>query len=235
MIISHRLEFVFFRVPKCGSTTMETILRMSNLFNDNDDCSPLDIFHVKAFGKGKQTIPDTLNPMDTQRSVIVPHMTPTEAIAAGYLTEEQLHSYTCRAALRDPLARYVSAFCHATAGKPLMNKEIFSSMTHAGKKLGLLHKPQHNYFKYKGEEVCTPIDFRDFQNAVNQMLDEIGQHPNAGPYLTFPVMPNFNRTRGKDATTTRAQYVDTDPSIEAKLRNDLAEDIELYESHYGTL
>ena len=36
MIISHRLKFAFFRVPKTGSTTMEFMLRLSDVFDQND-------------------------------------------------------------------------------------------------------------------------------------------------------------------------------------------------------
>jgi len=216
---------------------METILRMSDLFDDNDDCSPVDAFGIAALGQGKirEKPPSARRAAFGPTSIIAPHMSPAEAVEKGFITEVQLNSYTCYAALRDPFARAVSAFCHATAGQPLMNDMTFKDTVLKGKDLGLLQKPQVEYHFYNGQKVCTPINFQDFQAAVNAMIEVAGQHSNAGPYLTFPVMPNFNRTRGKEAGHNRSNFVDAHPDTKARLTSDLAEDIALYESVYGPL
>lgn len=214
MIISHRLKFAFFRAPKTGSTTTEIMLRICGVFDP-----ALDIMSgLPRFG---------LPGIDDNQ-----HMTPAEAIAAGHLTIEQAREYDMYATLRDPLARAVSIFGHATARlAPITNSaEAFALKVKDGKDFGLLEKRQVEYFFVAGEQVCEPVEFADFVTNLKGLIASIGG-------LDFPVIPNFNVRPLKSEGQNRTNFVDdnSDPAVEIILRNKFADDIAFYESYYGTI
>lgn len=227
MIISHRLKFAFFRVPKTGSTTMETMLRMTGLFDDNDIASPLFRFKIPGLGLGNEMVYYAERDQDVYKAK--PHSTPQECIDNGYITIEQLREYDCYAALRDPYDRAVSVFAQTHARVPETSPEMFAKKIRAGKDYRLLEKPQADYFFVSGEEVLTPVDFRSFVSSLNTLLASV-----PGNTMSFPYIPNFNPTT-KQPNTDRARYVDADSEIKGILATKFADDISLYESHYGTL
>jgi hypothetical protein len=217
MIISHRQKWAYFRVPKTGSTTVETILRMTGAFDQRDICSPLMNFRLTGYN-----MPDAI----AQESV---HGTPAWAIDNGLITPAQLEEYDCYAALRDPLARCVSIFCHVYAGTPMMGKEIFlKNYVHADyhKKWHVLDQHQTEWF-YK--DCITPVDFRSFRGMVNTLMDSIPGNTIA----RFPVLPNFNPTRGKEPEDCRENWIDNDPEVIRILSERFADDMALWERYYG--
>ena len=228
MIISHRLKFAFFRVPKTGSTTMELLLRMTGAFDDRDIASPVIRYAVPGLGVGADRIPEP-SPA-AGRYVAAPHVTPQECIDRGYITIEQLREYSCYAALRDPFDRAVSVFVHAHGRVPEMTKAMFDRTIREGKDYKLLEKPQADYFHVDGEEVLAPVDFGNFVSALNGLLASV-----PGNTIAFPIIPNFNRSIGKEPEHNRANYVDAHPELKAILTTKLAADVELYERHFGPL
>ena len=217
MIISHRLKFAFFRSPKTGSTTTELILRMSGLFDDDDILSPIPRYDLDGTKEAH------------------PHVDPDEAFEKGWLTMEQAREYSMFSTLRDPFARAVSGFSHAFANMPILNQKEFAKATLEGRAFGLLEKPQVDYFYCQGEKVCEPVDFRNFQQSVKDFVKMIGRLPGAATPIEFPVIPNFNLTIGKQKEHNRANFVDANPEVKAKLSIKHAADIALYEAHYGKL
>ncbi len=226
MIISHRLKFAFFRIPKTGSTTTEVILRMTGLFDENDFASHIERFRIPS-----------INLPAFDRSTLAKdrprhgHATPTEAIAQGLITKAQLIEYDSYATLRDPLDRSVSVFAHAMGQPGLMAPELFKKVTTGLEDFGILERPQTEYFLVDGDQVLAPLDFSDFVVEVRQMLVQLHANPAAVlPSELVPLIPNFNVTRGKDSEVSKANFIDAESRIilEAKHAGDLA----LFEANF---
>ena len=82
MIISHRHKFAFFRIPKTGSTTVAFMLRMCDVFGDDDV-----VTNAPVGGFPPINCDPTIRGEDGGTS---PHMTPQEAVAAGFIMVAQL-------------------------------------------------------------------------------------------------------------------------------------------------
>lgn len=221
MIISHRLKFAFFRSPKTGSTTTELILRMCGVFDeDRDVVSAMPRYGLTGDHAGE------------------PHLSPSEAIEKGFLTIEQAREYKMFATLRDPYGRAVSIFGHAHQRlSGINNKDVFEEMTLRDAEFGLLEKPQVDYFYVGDEQVCEPVDFRDFASSVKSFLkNDVGSLPGGATPIEFPVIPNFNVTGGKGPSHNRVAWIDhVNPKVKQRLATKYAADITLWEKYYGTL
>lgn len=226
MIISHRLKFAFFRIPKTGSTTTEIILRMTGLFDENDFASHLQRFRIPPINLPEFN-PD-MPPKDRPRDG---HATPTDAIADGLITKAQLIEYDSYATLRDPLARSISVFAHAMGQPGLLAPEGFKILTAEHRDFGILERPQTEYFLIDGDQVLTPLDFSDFVGSIRRMIVKLHANPEAVlPTEMVPLIPNFNVTRGKDASVNKTTFIDAESRtiLEAKHAGDLA----LFETNF---
>lgn len=212
MIISHAKKFAFFRVPKCGSTTSEFMLRMSDAFDDS-----VDIMTHNFGGFKMKNIPAELHARVVSRQRRIPggnlrvferpqqpadlpetgeitglnvaHISPTEAIDNGMITIEQLREYKCYAFLRDPYDRYVSAFIFG--GGPLALPEMMlKSVLQPGFDLGLIEKSQWNWFFVDGEQVVEPLDFSNYTEELKRIIIEVGGYP-------FNNIPRLNPAVGR--------------------------------------
>ena len=170
MIISHRHKFVFFRVPKTGSTTAEFMLRMCGAFNDEDIMTVLGIGQFPAVN-----IIDARTQMRAGQEVAEafkfgPHMTPQNVIDAGLLTLDQIREYDCYAFVREPKARHLSGCVHSIGrhSTPVLIHRLLDQTLHpkVERTLGLLTIPQKTYFEVDGERVVTPLDFRNFETEL---------------------------------------------------------------------
>lgn len=201
MIISHRHKFAFFRSPKTGSVTSETILRMCGLFDEERDiCSPISIV---GFG-GAQHAPQ--------------HMTPDEAIWHGHCDIDHLREYDCYTTFRDPFSRFLSAYMYS--GKS-QSKESFHHTVLTDGKLGpMLDRPQAEWFTAQGEVVCKPVMFHPFADNLRAFVKEIGG-------VDFQLIPSLNRTEGKKPSCNRRNWIDPYPIIVQKLKDRLSVDLQL--------
>lgn len=239
MIISHRLKFAFFRVPKCGSTTSEFMLRLSDAF-DGDDVM------TQCFGGFKmQNVPAALRDRIVRRrtriaggnlrmleqaniqpvelplsgvvtGINVAHITPAEAIGQGMITIEQLREYKCYAFLREPLDRYVSAFIFG--GGPLAVPEIMlKSVLKPEFNLGLVEREQWKWFFVDDEQVVEPLDFSNYAAELKRIIVEIGGFP-------FTHIPRINPASGRMNDVSNDEYYDEEGRalITAKFTRDIA-------------
>lgn len=182
MIISHSKKFVFFRIPKTGSSTAQTILRMSNAFDLKRDLltattqwflSNCNVPHSKRHG-----------------NLVNAHCTPAIAIEEGVLTLEQLHEYNCFAFCRDVHSRFVSAYVHANGTKAVQPSTFLKKIqSERGNAMfdHLLGRPQVDYFFHEGVQVVTPLDFKNYAPEIQKVLRLLGAN-------YFEEIPKLNVT-----------------------------------------
>lgn len=230
MIISHRLQFAFFRVPKTGSTTMEFLLRQSDVFDQNDVMTGVMVGDFPPFNT-----PDYDAIVQTEGNIRINqskqslhmHLTPEEAISEGYITQAQLEQYSVFACVRNPVDRYVSAFRHSNRKFP--DPSMFIVAVNANATFGILTRPTVEYVYSNGVRVCDVLDFDNFQTELRRMLATVGAD-------IFPLIPSLNVRRGPfmNANPTNESY--WTPDLKTTMRENNTEDVALYNSmKAGTL
>lgn len=235
MILSHKHKFIYFRVPKSGSSTTQFMLRMASVWGEEDRMSgsvgggvfPQQNWYSLTAARAH---PEITVPEVYQRGQ---HVTPKDLIDGGALTEDQLREYDCYGFMRDPYLRFVSGIGHQM--KRAFNPVSFNRICHKflsgqgiteinRKQLSLLTIPQYAYFEYKGEKVVNPLDFRDFETSVRFLLDRVGS-------IKFPAIPRMNARQGWRDTFTYDDFW-TEPTLQL-FEGDYARDIELYKETFG--
>ena len=229
MLISHRMKFAFFRVPKSGSTTMEFMLRMTGRFDDDDIVTGMQVggfrqTNTPDFGdmirRGKLGVNGMVNghfvPADHM------HLDPSQAIEEGYITQEQLEEYAVFTCVRHPLKRYISAFKHSQRRMPAPHLFVMS-IEEKGSDLGLLTKPTHDYIYCNGVQVSDPLDFEVYQPELRRLLSHVSD-------FSFPVIPKMNGRRGPfmNDVPTDAHY--WTPELKATVCEVFAKDVEIYDA-----
>jgi len=228
MLISHRMKFAFFRVPKSGSTTMEFMLRMTDAFDKDDIVTGMQVGGFKQINTpdfGALIDKGLLGRGGVVDGHFVPadhmHLDPSQAIEAEYITQAQLEEYTVFTCVRHPLKRYLSAFRHANRKIP--DPGMFQTSIHKGAKFGLLTKPTHDYLYCNGVQVADPLDFEHYLPEIQRMLACVSD-------FTFPVIPKMNARHGplmNDAPTDEHYWT---PELKEKVCEVFAEDVLLYDS-----
>lgn len=184
MIISHRLKFAFFANQKTGSKAVGIVLRLSNIFDENDI---LIAQPFPATRTARIEMPEyNLGGYGTR---LVNHFTPQKAIDAGFITLEQLREYDCYAFLRNPKDRFM-----AIRASMQVNRD--GKFAKPGKRVAGIGTPQHEFFLVDGEQVVTPLDFENFEAGVRMMVEKLGGHQmdipavvvEPEPYMPHPVV-----------------------------------------------
>ena len=238
MIISHRKKFAFFRVPRCGSTTSEFMLRISDAFDDDVDIMtnsyggikmkniPPALFdrmvkskkllsggNLKMFERQRQ--PEDLPKEGDVSGLNIAHMTPAEAIQENLITLEQLREYKCYAFLRNPYDRFVSGFMF-TAG-PLALPEIMERKAlRLEFSIGVIQKYQWKWFFVGDEQVVEPLDFSNYAEELKRIIVESGGYP-------FTQIPHLNLVANRLNDLTNDDYY-TDKSrqlVAQKFKRDI--------------
>lgn len=162
MIISHRKKFAFFANQKTGSKAVGLMLRLSGIFDEND------IMMAQPF-PATRTVDINLPEynLGEYSSLAVNHMTPVEAIEAGFITLEQLREYDCYAFLRDPEERFIAS---RAAMQMNRNGKAFTPHRPYG---GKPHPPQYTFFYVDDEQVVTPLDFNNFESEIHMLLEKL--------------------------------------------------------------
>src|SRR5690554_2776030 len=236
MIISHRLKFAFFRVPKTGSTTVTLLLRLCGVFDERDIMSPImglpSTVPQTAVDMAEASVRRALTELGRDKDADfeqklgpsvgshLMHVTPKDAIKYGLITLEQLREYRVFAFLRDPWDRNFSAASHATGAvlSPSIFKQTIKERTKRPESY-LLMRPASMYFYVDGEQVTEPLLFDDFDNEVRRLLRIVGGYE-------FPVIPRINVGRQKLANVKKEDFFDEE--IQQIFQSELADDFELY-------
>ena len=124
MIISHKHKFVFSRPLKVGSSSSQAMLVESGILGDEDvytgyrdsveaPLTPFQNCPDLTCAELRRLSPYPIPPLPVDESGPMPllgHLTPTEMLLLGLITEDVLETYTFVSILREPIDRYLSAW-----------------------------------------------------------------------------------------------------------------------------
>lgn len=245
MILSHSKKFIFFRVPKTGSTTADVMLRLANVWDYSQDVltatKEWELPGINSLYKAGYGPRDTDDP-DYIR-VNWAHVTPQQLIDYGVMTLEQLREYDCYAFLRPVEGRFVSGYLHCMRGgkwgkygrygyqapqfiEKWRNEEPQFS---AGEIIG---RPQKDYFFVGDEQIVKPLDFANYKAELDKLFEMLGGN-------TFSELPRINRAaqsgqldnprRREWAKEIWADY----PEVQEAVLERYAEDHAFYVENFG--
>ena len=186
MIISNSLEFIFVRVLKTGSTSAQAMLVESGILADNDlhtsyrndiNDTPVQSRNLPELTAKK--IRDT-SPYKIPRNILVKeellplygHLTPTEIVRLGLLSEEQLMRYRIFGIIRDPVDRYLSGwfFARHLENKASDKKALIKHINEEKLPHTFLGKSQLDFFSYEGQPLPNTTAWRT--KSLNDELSD---------------------------------------------------------------
>lgn len=236
MIVSHRLKWGFLRAPKTGTSTAEFMLRMTDVFSEEDGDVASGLPGLGEFPA--LTVPCMAaarlagNEEFMKYQKYGPHCYLSTLIEEKIVPEDRIDDYEIYAYLRNPYERWVSSCAHQLNQFPDIDMiDDFAEKLKEGleKRNPALFWEQSRHFKYKGQVITKPLDFRDYQKELRRMIDRIGgQQP--------PVIPRMNQSGKYLRAKVETEDIDiwTEPMLQ-QIEDVYAEDIEMYESFYGKL
>lgn len=182
MIISHRLKFAFFCNQRTGSKAVGIVLRFCGVFDENDiliaqpfPATRTARIEIPAYNLGKLS------------SNHVNHMTPQQAINAGFITLDQLREYDCYAFLRNPKDRFM-----AIRSSMQVNRD--GMFAKPGTRLAGLAPSQHEFFFVGDEQVVTPLDFDNYHEELKMLVAKVGGYSHMDiPEITREMEPRMPR------------------------------------------
>ena len=193
MIISHSRQVNFWKIPRTGSTTVEAMIRILGVLDYAQDVTAEGTFFPGKSNNIPPGVPPSINgsPGPTRT-----HLTPTEAIQFGLLTQAQYDSYQNFCIVRDPIARLLSAHTlgfHRITLRGRMNDFIADHVN--GNEHFSVFKPQ---VAWLAEGNINPLPFSDYENSITTILAAFGIDPIPGelPSITrrHPHHDQFTRT-----------------------------------------
>jgi len=209
MIISHRLKFAFFRVPKTGTTTAQFFLRCSGAFDEEDILS----------GMGEHGFAPTDGLLTEPRDIVTQaHYTPAQAVEHGLITLEQLREYKTVSFIRNPYDRQLSAYIHGVG--IVCDPTYIKRLIKDAPRRGILQAQQSDWFYIDGELVVEPMLFNDYESHLRELLAYVGG-------IDFPIIPPMNARNAAKKEYTMEEWMN--PEFMAFIEDKYARDIELYE------
>jgi hypothetical protein len=232
MIISPRLGFAFFRVPKTASTTAEVMLRLSGVFNSDDILTALPSVQLPERNLGHVSIeailPSVLpggqslaNVPEARREFLreanLGHMTPGKAVEVGIVSDEVLAQMRCYAFIRDPAERYLSHYRYVFRNQA--TPAGFRTYLASNGELPLA--PQTNYLTVGNRRCVTPVLFERFEAELRRMIQSIGG-------FIGQEIPRFKAASGGSSSEVVGAWYDG--AALARVRERFSLDFELYDS-----
>ena len=179
MIISHSKQVNFWKIPRTGSTTVELLLRLMAGLDYSQDVVAAGHFFPAQAHNTPPGVPPSINGAPPSART---HLTPTEAIQFGVLTQAQYDSYDNYIMVRDPTERMISAhavgFYSADWDVPAIIRDRVTGNTQFS-----LFRPQSEWLT---EGNMNIMPFSDYQTSDETILTAFGS--------PIPVdMPNITR------------------------------------------
>lgn len=188
MIVSHSNKFVFFRVPKTGSSTAGFYINISRVPLEDDYTSPMPAFDIGD--------PVQLKERDPKLRETI-HASPAIALRHKLITMKQLREYDAFGFVRDPYARLLSGLLHAMGSRttPDMIATLIKTKNYGEiyKLYDVLVRRQVDYFFVDGEQVLTPLSMTHYEDNLRMLISKYGG-------IHFPVIASLN---GRQLTKDR--------------------------------
>lgn len=167
MIVSHSKQVNFWKIPRTGSTTIELLLRLLAGLDYAQDVTASGHFFPDLPNNMPPSIPPAINgnPGWTRT-----HLTPTEAIAFGVLTQAQYDSYQNFVMVRDPLDKLISAHSLGFHKKTFDVAELWNSDIKDNLQFSIF-KPQSEWLT---EGNITTLPFSDYANSIATVMAAFG-------------------------------------------------------------
>lgn len=191
MIISHSKQINFWKIPRTGSTSVELLLRLLAGLDYGQDVVASGHFFPDQHHNIPPTVPDAVpsgRPGFTRT-----HLTPTEAISFGVLTQAQYDSYQNFCVVRNPLDRLISAHALGFHKVDFNVADIIRDRVRGNTSFAIF-KPQ---VEWLAEGNITPLPFSDYVNSVTTILTAFGAPVPAD-------IPNVTRRHPHHETFTRS-------------------------------
>lgn len=190
MIVSYENNFVFVRVLKVGSTSCQAMLVDSGILGEADIYTGYrnDVNDVPVSGKNLPSLTVEqvrgVSPYAIPKDILVEnqlfpllgHLTPTEMVRLGIISETQLQNMTLVGVIREPIQRFISAWffsCYLEKvpnnREALINKLETSCEVHT-----FLGKTQKNFFEYEGELVKNRLvwETKSLNESISHFVAE---------------------------------------------------------------
>jgi hypothetical protein len=168
MIISHSKQVNFWKIPRTGSTTVELLLRLTAGLDYSQDVVASGHFFPDQHHNIPGTVPNA-SPSGLPGYTRT-HLTPTEAISFGVLTQAQYDSYQNFCMVRDPLDKMISAHSLGFRRDTFDVAEILRNRVRGNENFAIF-KPQ---VEWLAEGNMTPLPFSDYENSVRTVLTAFG-------------------------------------------------------------
>lgn len=192
MIISHSKQVNFWKIPRTGSTTVELLLRLLANLDYSQDIVASGHFFPNQAHNTPATVPPAINgnPGYTRT-----HLTPTEAIQFGCLTQAQYDSYDNYIMVRDPVEKLVSA--HSLGFRRVQFSgnipRIIRTQVKGNTQFSIF-KPQSEWL---AEGNMNILPFSDYVNSLTTIMNAFGAPmPEDIPNITrrHPEYEDFTRS-----------------------------------------
>lgn len=175
MIISHSKQVCFWKIPRTGSTSIEVVLRLAGGLDYAQDL----IMEGHFFPNQHHNIPPSVPPaLSGQPGHTRTHLTPTQAIALGCITQAQYNAYDHYCMVRDPVDRLVSAHALGFASVTWNTEEILRDRVQgtdpgSGRPFMeyALFRPQVDWL---AEGNITALPFSDYENSARAIFTAFG-------------------------------------------------------------
>lgn len=175
MIISHSKQVCFWKIPRTGSTTVDTLIRLLGGLDETQDVVAEEYF-FPSVSHNADSIPDHPNGTPGRARA---HLTPQEAIDSGVLTLAQYNSYQNFCMVRDPVSRFKSMYQLALPSTDWNARAILRDTVVANE--NGINGVKYSTWRKQVDWLTVPgmnaMPFSDYVNSVNTILTAFGITP----------------------------------------------------------
>jgi len=190
MIISHKKQRCFWKIPRTGSTNIEVILRLTAGLDLSQDVVAETTHFFQASANLDSVPASPAGAPGTHRS----HMTPQTALDLGLLTPAMLNAYQHFCIVRDPIDRFISMYHLALPNYEWDVTKIIAE--------NIAPTPGYATWRRQSDYLTvgniTTLPFSDYVNSANTIFAAFGA----------PIpdqLPNISRSHWRFEDVTKQQ------------------------------
>jgi hypothetical protein len=165
MIISHKKQRCFWKIPRTGSSNIEMVLRLTAGLDLSQDIVAETHFYPAS--ANFDSMPDAPSGTAGTRRA---HITPQTALDNGLLTPSEFNVYTHYCMVRNPIDRFISTY-HLTM--PKYEWDITKIIAEV-----IVPNPENAVWRKQSEYLTTgniiALPFSDYVNSANTIFAAFG-------------------------------------------------------------